>query len=144
GSVLQSDYYIVGGITELNYNIQSGGGELAVNNVGGKGRIYTMNVGIDLRIVGSQSLKVYDTVSVQKQISGYEIGASVFRFFNSDLWDVNTGAKNQEPLHLAVRMAIEDALLDIIPTITDVEAAGCQPSVPMVESDDFTFRKTKM
>ena len=102
-----------GHITEVNFNIQSGGGELSVNNAGGKGRIYTMNVGIDLRIVGSQTLKVYDTVSVQKQISGYEVGLDVFRFFNSDLWDVNAGAKNQEPLQLAVRMAIESALLDI-------------------------------
>lgn len=137
GSVLQSDYYIVGGITELNFNIQSGGGELAVENVGGKGRLYTMNVGVDLRIVGSQSLKVYDTVSIQKQITGYEVGASVFRFFNSDLWDVNAGAKSQEPLQLAVRMAIETALLDIVPTVTGVDPTGCEPSVPFVERDEY-------
>lgn len=137
GSVLQSDYYIVGGITEMNFNIQSGGAELGVNNVGGRGRIYTMNVGIDLRIVGTQTLKVYDTVSVQKQITGYEVGADIFRFFDNDLWDVNTGAKNQEPLQLAVRMAIETALLDIIPTVTNVEPDGCLPSVPLVESDEY-------
>lgn len=141
GSVLQSDYYIVGGITELNFNIQSGGGELGVNNVGGKGRIYTMNVGVDLRIVGSQTLKVYDTVSVQKQISGYEVGLDIFRFFDNNLWDVNAGAKNQEPLQLAVRMAIESALLDIVPTVTGVEPAGCQPSVPLVESDIYVGGK---
>jgi len=141
GSLLQSDYYIVGGITEVNFNIQSGGGELNVNNAGGKGRIYTMNVGIDLRIVGSQTLKVYDTVSVQKQISGYEVGLDVFRFFNSDLWDVNAGAKNQEPLQLAVRMAIESALLDIVPTVTGVQPAGCEPSVPLVEADVYSGGK---
>jgi len=124
GSVLQSDYYIVGGITELNFNIQSGGAELSVNNVGGKGRIYTMNISVDLRIVGSQSFRVFDTVSIQKQISGYEIGTDVFRFFGSDLWDVNAGAKSQEPLQLAVRMAIESALLEIVPTVTGVEPTG--------------------
>lgn len=137
GSVLQSDYYIVGGITELNFNIQSGGGELGVNNVGGKGRIYTMNIGIDLRIVGSQSLKVYDTVSIQKQISGYEVGLDIFRFFGSDLWDVNAGSKNQEPLQLAVRMAIESALLEIVPTVTGMDPAGCSPSVPLVVKDTY-------
>lgn len=141
GSVIQSDYYIVGGITELNFNLQSGGAELGVNNVGGKGRIYTMNVSVDLRIVGSQSLKVYDTVSIQKQISGYEVGLDIFRFFGSDLWDVNAGNKNQEPLQLAVRMAIESALLDIIPTVTGVEPTGCQSSVPMVEEDTYVGEK---
>ena len=141
GSVLQSDYYIVGGITELNFNIQSGGAELGVNNVGGKGRIYTMNVGIDMRIVGSQTLKVYDTVSVQKQITGYEVGADIFRFFDNDLWDVNAGAKNQEPLQLAVRMAIETALLDIVPTVTKVAPTGCLPSVPLVEADEYSVGK---
>lgn len=136
GSVLQSDYFIVGGITELNYNIQSGGAELGVNNVGAKGRLYTMNVGLDLRVVGTQTLKVYDTVSIQKQITGYEIGADVFRFFGSDLWDVNTGAKNQEPLHLAVRMAIEEALLEILPSVTDVAPSECQPGRPLAAADD--------
>ena len=137
GRVIQSDCYIVGGIAELNFNVQSGGGELGVNNVGGKGRIYTMNVGVDLRIVGTQSLKVYDTVSIQKQISGYEVGLDVFRFFDSDLWDVNAGNKNQEPLQLAVRMAIETALLDILPTVTGVEPTGCQPAVPLVPDDSY-------
>lgn len=141
GSILQSDYYIVGGITELNFNIQSGGAELGVNNVGAKGRVYTMNVGVDLRIVGSQSLKVYDTVSIQKQITGYEIGGDIFRFFNSDLWDVNVGAKNQEPLQLAIRMAIEAALLDIVPTVTGVGSGGCSSSVPLVEDDEIFVGK---
>jgi len=133
GSVLQSDFFIVGGITELNFNIQSGGAELGINNIGGKGRIYTMNVGLDLRIVGSQSLRVYDTVSIQKQITGYEVGADLFRFFDDTLWDVNAGAKHQEPLHLAVRMAIESALLEIVPTVTDVPVGSCDQSVESTE-----------
>jgi curli biogenesis system outer membrane secretion channel CsgG len=141
GSVLQSDYYIVGGITEVNYNIQSGGAELFVDQIGGKGRIFTMNVGVDLRIVGTQTLKVYDTVSIQKQVSGYEVGASVFRFFNSDLWDVNAGAKNQEPVQLAVRMAIEESVLELVQSVTGVSEGGCQPSVPLVQADDYVGGK---
>ena len=141
GSVLQSDYYIVGGITEVNYNIQSGGAELFVDQVGGKGRIFTMNVGVDLRIVGSQTLKVYDTISIQKQVSGYEVGASVFRFFDSDLWDVNAGAKNQEPLQLAVRMAIEESVLGLVQTVTGVSEGDCQPSVPLVQADEYVGGK---
>ncbi len=56
GSIIRSQYYIVGGITEVNYNIQSAGGELSVNGVGVKRRTYTMNVGVDLRIVDNANL----------------------------------------------------------------------------------------
>jgi len=138
GSVQQSDYYVVGGITELNFNIQSGGAELSIDNLGGKGRIYTMNISVDLRVVGTQTLKVYDTISIQKQITGYEVGLDVFRFFENDLWDVNAGSKSQEPLQLAVRMAIEEALLNIIPTVTGVEPTGCKATPRLVPSDTYT------
>jgi curli production assembly/transport component CsgG/holdfast attachment protein HfaB len=143
GSVLQSDYYIVGGITELNFNIQSGGAELSVNNLGGKARIYTMNIGVDLRIVGSQTLKVYDTVSIQKQISGYEVGLDIFRFFDDELWDVYSGAKNQEPLHLAVRMAIESAILELLPSVTHLKPQDCPSSIPLVNAEEGYLWKGK-
>lgn len=125
GDVLQSDYYIVGGITELNYNIQSGGAQFALAGVGPKSRSYVMNVAVDLRIVGTQSLKVYHTVSVQKQIVGYEIGAGLFRFFGDTLVDINTGSKNQEPLQLGVRIAIEDAILQLVSEIAQRSADPC-------------------
>ena len=127
GSILQSDYFIVGGITELNYNIQSGGGELAVSNVGPKARLYTMNVAVDLRIVGSQSLLVHDTVSVEKQLTGYEVGFGIFRFFGNELFDVNIGAKSQEPLQLGVRMAIETATLELIASVARTDPTSCMP-----------------
>lgn len=125
GSIQQSDYFIVGGITELNYNIQSGGAEVAISNIGGKRRVYTMNVAIDLRIVGSQSLIVYDTVSIQKQVSGFEVGAGVFRFFGNELFDINIGEKSQEPLQLAVRSTIEAGVLDLVSTVTKVGTQSC-------------------
>lgn len=125
GDVLQSDYYIVGGITELNYNIQSGGAQAEINSIGPKSRTYVMNVAVDLRIVGTQTLKVYDTVSVQKQLVGYEVGAGLFRFFGDTLVDINAGVKNQEPLHLGVRMAIEDGVLQLISETTGSSPQPC-------------------
>ena len=127
GTIRQSDYFIVGGITELNYNIRSGGAEIAVSSVGPKARIFTMNIAVDLRIVGTQSLMVYDTVSVEKQISGYEIGFGIFRFFGSDLFDINVGAKNQEPLQLGVRTAIEAGILQLVATVAGVNPTPCVP-----------------
>ena len=91
GSITKSDYYIVGGITELNYNIRSSGGEITVNNVGPKARVFTQSVAVDLRIVDSRSLEVVKTISLTKQFTGYEVGANVFRFFGTDLFDINIG-----------------------------------------------------
>src|SRR5690606_18361062 len=54
GTIRQSDYFIVGGITELNYDINSGGAEAGINQIGAKGRLYNEQVGIDLRIVDTQ------------------------------------------------------------------------------------------
>jgi len=125
GSVIQSDYYIVGGITEVNYNIRSQGSEFLVNQIGPKSREYVMNVAVDMRIVGTQSLKVYKTVSVQKQLVGREVGADVFRFFGTDLFDVNAGEKDQEPLQLGVRMAIEDAVLQLVASISNEDPVDC-------------------
>lgn len=137
GSVIRSDYYILGGITEVNYNIQSGGSEFRVNQIGPKLRTYTMNIAVVLRIVETQSLRVIDTVSVEKQITGYEIGFEVFRFFNTNLFDVNIGQKSQEPIQLGVRLAIESAILELTESVTNVAASGCQNTIaaPVVSVD---------
>lgn len=127
GTIRQSEYFIVGGVTELNYNIQSGGAEVAVGNVGPKARRYTMNIAVDLRIVGTQTLMVYDTVSVEKQLTGYEVGVGVFRFFGSNLFDINVGAKSQEPLQLGVRTAIEAGVLQLIASVSGVNPTPCIP-----------------
>lgn len=127
GTIRQSDYFIIGGVTELNYNIQSGGGEIAITNIGPKARLYTMNIAVDLRIVGSQNLLVYETVSIEKQLTGYEVGFGIFRFFGSELFDVNVGAKNQEPLQLGVRMAIEAGVLQLVASVANVDPGLCIP-----------------
>jgi len=133
GEVRQSDYFIIGGITEVNWNIQSGGAEIAVSNVGPRARRFTMNVAVDLRIVGTQTLRVHDTITLQKQISGYEVGVGVFRFFGSELFDINIGAQNQEPLQLGVRMAIESAVLQLVAGVSHVDPAPCiTPDIMLV------------
>jgi curli biogenesis system outer membrane secretion channel CsgG/outer membrane protein OmpA-like peptidoglycan-associated protein len=125
GSILRSDYYIVGGITEVNYNLQSRGAEFAVSSIGAKVRTFTMNVGVDLRIVDSRSLVVVKTVSMQKQITGTEVGAGIFRFFGTELLDVNMGSKNQEPLQLGVRTTIEHGLLELLGAVSGLSPQPC-------------------
>lgn len=125
GTIIKSDYYIVGGITELNYNINSGGVEAGVNQIGGKARVYNQSIGVDLRIVDTKTLMVVRTVSLTKQLTGYEVGFNIFRFFGSDLFDINLGAKGQEPLQLGVRTALEEAVVRLVGTVTRVDPNPC-------------------
>jgi curli biogenesis system outer membrane secretion channel CsgG len=125
GSILRSNYYIVGGITELNYNVASSGFEVAVNSIGAKRRTYTMNIGVDLRIVDTRTLLIARTVSLQKQIVGQEVGAGVYKFFGEQLVDINVGNKSQEPLQLGVRTAIEHGVIELIAAVTGIDAPHC-------------------
>ena len=125
GTIRQSDYFIVGGITELNYDINSGGGEAGVDQIGAKARLYNQQVGIDLRIVDTRTLLVVDTVSLTKQFTGYEVGLNIFRFFGSNLFDINIGAKGQEPLQLGVRAALEEAVVRLVSKVTKVDYKPC-------------------
>ncbi|GAA0308533.1 hypothetical protein GCM10009087_18190 [Sphingomonas oligophenolica] len=125
GSIAASDYYIVGGITELNYDIRSGGIDTEVSQLGPKARIFTQGVAIDLRIVDTRSLLVVKTVSLTKQFTGYEVGFNLFRFFGSDLFDINAGAKGQEPLQLGIRTALEEATLRLVSAVTRIDPARC-------------------
>lgn len=125
GSIAASDYYIVGGITELNYDIRSDGIDTEISQVGPKARTFTQGVAIDLRIVDTRSLLVVKTVSLTKQFTGYEVGFDIFRFFGSNLFDVNVGAKGQEPLQLGIRTALEEATLRLVGAVTRVDPARC-------------------
>lgn len=125
GTIQVSDFYIAGGISEVNYNIASGGAEASLNNMGVKRRTYTQSVAVDLRIVDTRTLLVVDAISLSKQFSGYEVGANTFRFFGLGLVDVNVGAKGQEPIQLGVRAAIEEAAMRLIGRVASVDPAPC-------------------
>jgi len=144
GTITQSDYYIVGGITEVNYNIRSGGAQVTLNNVGPEARVYTQSVAIDLRIVDTKSLLVLKAVSLTKQFSGYEVGAGVFRFFGTELFDINLGAKGQEPLQLGIRTALEEGVLRLVASVKDLDPAICMTqrlnTIPELSADQMRGR----
>ncbi|WP_282452795.1 holdfast anchoring protein HfaB [Brevundimonas pishanensis] len=121
GQVPGSDFYLVGGITEVNYNIRSAGFDIAggqVKDNGGSGlvngRVFVMNVAIDLRLVQTTTLEVVDVVSYQKQIVGREISAGVFDFLNGNVFDVSAGSSGLEPVQLAVRALVERATVEFM------------------------------
>ena len=120
GSIPGSDFYLVGGITELNYNIRSVGGEAFVGDLDAMdakgtlgGKMFVINIGLDLRLVETQTLEVVDVISYQKQIIGREISLGIFDFANGNVFDVGIGGRAQEPIQLAVRSVIERAVLEM-------------------------------
>ena len=125
GSIAASDFYIVGGITELNYDVRSGGLDASATQIGPKARTYTQSVAIDLQIVDTKSLLVVRTVSLTKQFTGYEVGFNLFRFFGSELFDINIGAKGQEPVQLGVRTALEEAVARLVGAVARIDPAPC-------------------
>lgn len=132
GEIRGSDYYLVGGITELNFNIRSGGVNASVASTSATGwgasaagNVYVMNIGLDLRLVNSRTLEVVDFVSYQKQIVGHEVKAGVFDFLGGTLLDVGAGESAQEPIQLAVRSVIERAVLKMLVPLYHVNPSDC-------------------
>jgi curli biogenesis system outer membrane secretion channel CsgG len=117
-----TDFYIIGGITEVNYNIRSGGFDMAAGQVNSDaplstafaGKAYVMNIGIDLRLIQTTTLEVVDVVSYQKQIIGREISAGVFDFLDGNVFDISAGDGGLEPVQLAVRALIERATVEFM------------------------------
>ena len=121
GQVPGSDFYLVGGITELNFNIRSvglnaAGGSSAMNNLSGEaaGQLYVMNVGLDLRLVDTRTLQVADVISYQKQIIARQVGVGLFSFFHGNVYNISVGEGGLEPMQLGVRAVIERAVLEMM------------------------------
>ncbi len=140
GSVPGSDFYLVGGITELNYNIKSigvdaFGGDVDVDDPKGffNAKSYVLNIGLDLRLVETRTLEVVDVISYQKQIIGREVGAGIFAFFNNqNIIDVSAGSRALEPVQLAVRSVIERAVLEMSANLYGVSGpAVCNFNDPL-------------
>jgi len=137
GQIPGSDYFFVGGITELNYNIRSVGAEAFVGGTAVRGdrgvltgRLFVMNIALDFRLVDTRSLEVVDVISYQKQVIGREIRAGVFSFFDDTLVDVGLGERALEPIQLAVRAGVERAVVEVMANIYGVgDTAVCAAEI---------------
>ena len=148
GSIPGSDYYIVGGITELNFNIRSEnasgtGGGTATNATTGTlgGNVYVMNVGLDMRLVNTNTLEVADVISYQKQIIGHQISAGVFDFMGTNFFDLSAGESALEPIQLAVRSVIERATLEMVTRIYRIPSGGGVCASPLNTAADPAGRR---
>ena len=148
GSIPGSDYYLVGGITELNFNIRSegangDGGETTTNGVKGSASasLYVMNVGLDLRLVDTNTLQVVDVISYQKQIIGHQVQAGVFDFMGQTFFDASLGESALEPIQLAVRSVVERAVLEMTSRLYRIPSNACASTLgtdsdPLADATD--------
>ncbi|HEY9219107.1 MAG TPA: holdfast anchoring protein HfaB [Phenylobacterium sp.] len=120
GQVPGSDFYVAGGVTELNFNIRSAGVDLAGGDLDAtdpkgtfRGRLFVMNIGLDLRLVNTRTLEVVDVISYQKQVVGREVAIGWFDFLNGNVFDVSAGTGALEPMQLAVRALVERAVVEM-------------------------------
>ena len=142
GQMPGSDYYFVGGITELNYNIRSMGVDAqgghtdardGVGNIGG--RLYVMNIALDFRLIDTRTLEVADVISYQKQIIGRELRAGVFSFFDDTLIDIAAGERALEPVQLAVRAGVERSVVEVMSRMYNVSDSSVCSSELNAEGD---------
>lgn len=139
GQVAGSDFYVTGGITEVNFNIRSTGMDVAAgatSTTGLKGnfsaRVFVMNIALDLRLVNTRTLEVVDVISYQKQIVGHEVGLGLFDFLNGNVFDVSGGAGALEPIQLAVRALVERATVEMVANLYGMPGPqSCMASDPL-------------
>jgi curli biogenesis system outer membrane secretion channel CsgG len=121
GQVPGSDFYLAGGITELNFNIASNGLNAdagGTNTLDPKGSLgattYIMNIGLDLRLINTRTLEVVDVISYQKQILAHQVGIGLVKVWNGAAGDISVGEGGLEPLQLGVRAVIERAAVEMV------------------------------
>lgn len=139
GQVPGSDFYVAGGITELNFNIRSSGFDIAGGDPdptdfkgSARGRLFIMNIGLDLRMINTRTLEVVDVISYQKQVVGREVSAGMFDFLNGNVFDISAGTGALEPMQLAVRALVERAVIEMTANLYGMPGPeGCMSQDPL-------------
>lgn len=139
GQVPGSDFYVAGGITELNFNIRSTGFDVAGGDPDpedfkgmARGRLFIMNIGLDLRLINTRTLEVVDVISYQKQVIGREVAVGMFDFLNGNVFDISAGSGALEPMQLAVRSLVERAVVEMTANLYGMPGPqGCLTSDPL-------------
>lgn len=136
GRVRSADYYIVGGISELNFNIRANSGEIKISELGLGMRYAVLNIAMDLRLVETETLEIKRVVSMQKQILGRELKGGLFDFIGSKFTVALLDNKSAEPVQLGVRTVIERAVIDLVSPLYEVDPQHC-----LVNSGPFKSNK---
>ena len=125
GQIRSSDYYIIGSISELNI-LDVSTTELKIPKLGVGGRTMVINIAMDLRMVKTESMTIYKTVSYQQQLIAREFKNGLFGMrISSDQFVALFQKRQVQPVHLAVRSIVEYATINLITTVYNLNLDLC-------------------
>lgn len=114
-ALLPASVLVDGGIIAYESNVRTGGLGARFLGIGLSTQYRMDQVTVGLRSVDIRTGKVLQTVTTTKTIFSYEVRPSVFKFVNfKDLLEVEGGITQNEPAQLAVKEAIEAAVIHLI------------------------------
>ncbi|MBF0326189.1 MAG: hypothetical protein HQL42_14105 [Alphaproteobacteria bacterium] len=137
GQFVRSDFYLSGAITE--YSDQKIGLSSGVNIID-FGVSYTqrnVDISIDLRLVNSTTGEVirvqnrndistpYTTVSLRNTVRSVELNGNYFRVSDNSVTSANSTGSLSDPVHFAVREAIEGAIAVLVGKFYEVDYQSC-------------------
>ena len=113
-NLLPASLIIEGSITAFDSNVRTGGKGASFLGIGGSTQYRVDQVTVGLRSVDIRTGQILSTVSVTKTIYSYQFGVNVYRFTSYQrLLQAETGYTTNEPAELAVREAIEAAVVHL-------------------------------
>ena len=104
-----------GGIISFDTNIMTGGAGVRYFGVGASGQYRVDRVTIYLRAISTSNGRILKTVYTSKMVLSQEVDVGIFRFVNFQrLLEAETGFTFNEPSEMAVREAIEKAVVSLV------------------------------
>ena len=105
-----------GGVIGYESNVKSGGAGARYLGIGATKEYRQDSVTVSLRTVSVSTGKILIEVLVTKSILSASISSDVFRFYENmtELIEIESGLVENEPINIALQMAIETAVLQTI------------------------------
>jgi curli production assembly/transport component CsgG len=113
--LLPAYYLLEGGITGYEQNVRTGGDGANLLGLGADIKYQVDQVTVNLRSVDVRSGQMINSVSVTKTIYSHSLSASAYKYVAyKTLLQAESGFTNNEPSQLAVKEAIESAVIHLI------------------------------
>lgn len=114
-ALLNAGIILDGGIIAYDSNFQTGGIGARFLGIGGDVQYRRDTVSVYLRAIAVQNGQVLTAVNANKTIYSIGVSAGVFKFVSlKKLLELEAGVTANEPVHLAVKQAIEKAIYAMV------------------------------
>ncbi|MGX9986999.1 CsgG/HfaB family protein [Soonwooa purpurea] len=106
---------IEGGIISYDTNIMTGGAGARYFGIGASSQYRQDRISVYLRAVSTNNGKILKTIYTSKTILSQSLSGSFFRYVDTErLMEAEIGVTKNEPVHLAVKEAIEKAVFSLV------------------------------